>query len=173
MTTASALLVAGLLLAGPPAGQAPAPAGGTTALRTFEGTVTAVGEAAGEGKLPLVSLEVQTAEGGIRVLVAPAPVLSDLGFTVKVGDRIRARVFYDAASRTAFAQKVLNQSQELLVRLRTLRHEPLWDAAGTWQGGETDPPQQRPTARTRRRTTRQQPSATPPERPRPPLRPPG
>jgi len=97
----------------------------------------------------------------IRVLVAPPQVLADIGFAVKVGDRIRARVFYDPASHTAYAQKLLNESQDLLVRLRTLRHEPLWDAAGTWQGAAADAPRRRAVEVTRERSSRPAPSERP------------
>lgn len=161
MTPAHLLLA--LLLAGPPA------SGEATVLRTLEGKVTKVGEAPGEGKLPVVTLELRTPEGDFQVVVAPPGVLSDIGFSVAVGDEVRARVFFDPGLRLAYAQKLLNRSQDLMVRLRTLRHEPLWDAAGNWQGSPAELPTRRaapaPTRRSRGdRTT--------PERPAPP-RPPG
>src|SRR6185295_11068013 len=81
------------------------------------------------------------------VLVAPAEVLADIGFSVAVGDQVRARVFLEPVSRLAYAQKLLNESRDLMVRLRTLRHEPLWDAAGKWQGGTAELPSRRPTER--------------------------
>ena len=150
------LLLSALLLAGPPAADAAARITATagsraTVLRTLEGRVMEVGEAAGEGALPVVTLKLQTRQGEFQVVTAPAGVLSDIGFSVAVGDRVRARVFFDPALRLAYAQKLLNQSQGLLVRLRTLRHEPLWDAGGTWQGGRAElPPRQAAPERTRR-----------------------
>ena len=116
------------------------PGGEASVLRTLEGKVTEVGEIAGEGQLPVVTLNLQTREGSFQVVVAPPAVLADIGFSVAVGDQVRARVFFDPARHQAYAQKLLNQSQDLMVRLRTLRHEPLWDAAGNWQGSPADLP---------------------------------
>ncbi len=111
--------------------RAGAPAG---ALRTVEGRVAAVGEAVGEGELPLLTLRLDTAEGPLQVLVAPATALADAGFRIAVGDQVRARVFLAPDGDAAHAQKLLNRTQALMVHLRTLRQEPLWDAAGRWQG---------------------------------------
>lgn len=158
------LLVAALLFA------APSPAGGeATVLRTLEGKVTAVGETAGEGELAVMTLRLQTREGDFQVVVAPPGVLSDIGFSVAVGDQVRARVFFDPALRLAYAQKLLNQSQDLMVRLRTLRHEPLWDAAGNWQGSPAELPTRRaaPEPGRRGRGDRAAPEGRTP--PRPPM----
>lgn len=130
---ASTLAVVAAAPAAAPAGapQAEPPAG---ALRTVEGRVTAVGEAPGEGDLPLLTLRLETAAGPLQVLVAPTLALADAGFQVAVGDEVRARVFLGPAGGAAQAQKILNRTQALMVHLRTLRQEPLWDAAGRWQG---------------------------------------
>jgi hypothetical protein len=142
-----------------------APAG---ALRTVEGRVVAVGEAVGEGDLPLLTLRLDTAEGPLQVLVAPATALADAGFRIAVGDQVRVRVFIAPDGDAAHAQKLLNRTQALMVHLRTLRQEPLWDAAGRWQGetvgAATDAG--RTAARPqRRRPTRRRPEPPPP-RPR-------
>lgn len=155
----AALLVLGLLLADPVA----AP----HALRTLEGTVARVDEAAGEGELPLLSLDLATADGEVRILVAPPAALDGIGFEVRPGDRLRARVFLDPGSQVAYAQKILNQSRDLMVRLRTLRHEPLWDAAGNWQGSPAEVRSaDRPAARGERTRRGDRRPAPPPPRPR-------
>jgi len=165
-------LLAALVLAGGLAGEvAAATAAGAAAppaaraLRTVEGRVTAVSEAPGEGALPLVTLRVATASGPLDLLAAPASALADAGFQVAVGDLVRARVFLDPGGGVAYAQKLLNRSQALMLHLRTLRQEPLWDAAGRWQGGPIAAPGRRPPAETAVRPERR--------RPLPPRRPPG
>jgi len=167
VSPAGLLLGVLLALAGPPAAR---PAGEPTVLRTVEGKVAALGEAAGEGSLPVVTLQLSTPQGEVRILVAPAPVLADLGFSVKVGDEIRARIFLDPATQAAYAQKLLNRSQDLMVRLRTLRHEPLWDATGAWQGSPAELPVRageptRPTRGRARGTTERRPPPPPPPPP--------
>jgi hypothetical protein len=169
----SALLLAALLFGAPPAAAPTTESrvenrpGKATVLRTLEGKVAEVGETAGEGELPVVTLTLQTREGDFRVLVAPAEVLADIGFAVGVGDQVRARVFLAPVAHTAYAQKLLNESRDLMVRLRTLRHEPLWDAAGKWQGSPAELPGRgaadRPARRGGDRTT---PERNPPPPPR-------
>ncbi len=160
-----ALLLSALLFGGPSQAASP-PAGEATVLRTLEGKVVEVGATAGEGELPVVTLKLQTGEGGFQVVVAPAEILAGLGFKVAVGDQIRARVFLEPVSRLAYAQKLLNESRDLMVRLRTLRHEPLWDATGRWQGRSADAPSRRPAERPgRRRADRTTPERPPPSRP--------
>lgn len=107
-----------------------------TTILTVEGTVVDVGEAPGEGELTVTSIRL-AGEGTAavdEVLLAPGPALAEAGFDLAVGDLVRARVFLVPGSRTAYAQKVMNRSRSLMVRLRTLRHEPVWDTAGNWQG---------------------------------------
>jgi hypothetical protein len=156
-----ALLLAALLLGAPPA----AANDEATVLRTLEGKVAEIGETAGEGKLPVVTLKLQTRDGEFQVLVAPAEVLSDIGFSVRVGDQVRARVFLAPVSRLAYAQKLLNQSRDLMVRLRTLRHEPLWDAAGKWQGSTAELPRRGAAERPTRGGDRTTPERNPPPPP--------
>lgn len=164
MSSAAVLVLTGLLAATPTAAP-PFPTQGD-ALLTIEGTVDRVGETAGEGEVPLLSLDLQTGDGPVRVLVAPPGALAGIGFEVQPGDRVRARVFLDPASQVAYAQKILNQSRDLMIRLRTLRQEPLWDAAGNWQGSpaEVRRPEVPPTRSGRTRQRQRQPS--PPQRPR-------
>jgi len=164
MIPAYLLLPVLLLAASPPAAGAET----TTVLRTLEGKVMEVGQTSGEGELPVVTLKLHTGEGDFQIVVAPPGVLSDIGFSVAVGDQVRARVFFDPNLRQAYAQKLLNQSQDLMVRLRTLRHEPLWDAAGNWQGSPTGLPTRRAAPEPSRRGRGDRATPERPTSPRPP-----
>lgn len=108
----------------------------TASLRTVEGTVTALAELPGEGELPVVAIDLALGEGEEpqRVLLAPRGVLEEIDFPIEVGDQVRVRIFA-ADDAPAYAQRVLNTTRGSLVRLRTLRQEPLWNAAGAWRGG--------------------------------------
>lgn len=109
----------------------------TTSLRTVEGTVTALTELPGEGELAVVAADLAVDKGGepLRVLLAPRGVLEEIDFPIEVGDQVRVRIFA-ADDAPAYAQRVLNTTRGSLVRLRTLRREPLWNAAGVWRGGD-------------------------------------
>ena len=159
--------------AAPPAtGSAAEPA---AALVTLEGTVAELREAEGEGGLSLRGFVLATGrdeDGGAaveQILLAPDGALAEAGFEVEVGDRVRVRVFVTAGSRTAYAQKALNRTRGRMVRLRTLRQEPLWDAAGRWQGAETAVG---PADGERRRAGQRPPTRPPRRRPAGPSRPP-
>jgi len=136
----SALLVAlSFLASSPPATRAEEPPVRPTAsLRTVEGEVVALHELPGEGELTVVAADLALpGEGGeLRVLLAPRGVLEEIDFPIEVGDRIRVRIFAEGDGPEAFAQRVLNASRGALVRLRTLRREPLWNASGVWRGGD-------------------------------------
>lgn len=166
----AALLAAVLMLtatAAPPAWGAEPAAEAVRAkvFRTLEGRVVALEDAAAEGDLPVVAVKVAVGDDEYQVLLAPAVVLRQAEFEVAVGDHLRARVFAEAGSEIFFSQKVMNLSRRRLLRLRTLRHEPLWDVAGRWQG-------QRPEARRPSHRRRQARPQRPPSRSRPPARPP-
>ncbi len=109
----------------------------TASLDTLEGTVTALIELPGESDLAVLAVDLDLGDGQAprRVLLAPRETLEEIGFEVEVGDRLRVRVFAEAES-PARAQRVLNASRGALVRLRTLRHVPLWSSTGSWQGGD-------------------------------------
>jgi hypothetical protein len=145
------------------------------ALVTLEGTVAELREAEGEGGLSLRGFVLATGrdeDGGAaveQILLAPDGALAEAGFEVEVGDRVRVRVFVTAGSRTAYAQKALNRTRGRMVRLRTLRQEPLWDAAGRWQGAETAVG---PADGERRRAGQRPPTRPPRRRPAGPSRPP-
>jgi hypothetical protein len=106
-------------------------------LMTVEGTVFAVETVSAEGgrNVTAVRLVLDRPESReIDVLLAPGNALSQIGFEIEAGDRLRARVFL--TGEDAFeAHKVLNLSRGMMVRLRTLRRVPLWDGNGQWQGG--------------------------------------
>jgi hypothetical protein len=145
--------------------QAPAPTIAAGALRTVEGKVVAVGEAPGEAQLALLTLDLATGDGTLALLVAPPAALADAGFAVAVGDEVRARIFVAPEGGAAHVQKLLNRTQSLMVHLRTLRREPLWDAAGRWQGAAPGGTTTRPGASPTRPTRRGQPTR---RRPPPP-----
>jgi len=174
--TPALLLAAALLFAAPPppatkSAAAPAPAA-AGALRTVEGRVVAVGEAPGEAELALLTLTLETGEGALEVLVAPPAALADAGFRVAVGDEVRARVFLASEGGAAHVQKLLNRTQALMVHVRTLRQEPLWDAAGRWQGTTPGAASRRPGETAVRPTRRGEPTRRPPPPP-PTVRPGG
>lgn len=78
--------------------------------------------------------------------LAPAAALSELGFEVRVGDRVRMRFFLRAGSgdgdgdedgeRVLPVQKALNLSRDRMLRLRTLYRDPLWERGGEHRDGE-------------------------------------
>lgn len=142
--------------------------GSASALEDVEGTVVALDTETAEGDLPVVTVDLRTDEGERRVALAPESVLSEAGFEVAEGDRVRARVFLGYGERAAPAQKVMNLSRNRLLRLRTFSRAPIWDAHGQWEGSPT-----RGDTRHRRRPTRRpQPPPTRPPPPPPPTRPP-
>lgn len=113
-------------------------AGAQSSLGVVEGSVLEVGIQPGEGGLELVTVRLSTGQPEAReleLLLAPQVVLEETGFTVQQGDRLKARIFTTAERGPAAVHKVRNLSQDLMVRLRTLRQIPLWDSAGRWQGG--------------------------------------
>jgi len=108
----------------------------TASLRTVEGEVSALSELPGEGELAVLAVDLEIAEGNapLRILLAPREVLEEIDFPIEVGDRVRVRIFASEEA-PAFAQRILNTTRGSLVRLRTLRQEPLWNADGAWRGG--------------------------------------
>lgn len=110
---------------------------GHSSLAVVEGTVLEVGIQPGEGGLELVTVRLSNQRSDsseLELLLAPRSVLEETGFTVQKGDRLKARVF-TATEGPAAVHKVLNLTQNSMVRLRTLRQIPLWNGAGMWQGG--------------------------------------
>jgi hypothetical protein len=148
--------------------EAPA-AGSARALADLEGTVVALGTGTAEGELPVVTVALQTETGEREVALAPESVLAEAGFVVEEGDRLRARVFVDPAQGPAAAQKVMNLSRDLLLRLRTFSRAPIWDAQGQWEGARTDASE---AGRRQRRPTRRPQPPPPRLPPPPPTRPP-
>jgi len=109
----------------------------TSTLRTVEGRVLSLSSSKGESDLDLLTVDLAI-EGGnaktVQLMLAPDQIFDEIGFSVNVGDRLRARVFVDSAE-PAPVHKVQNLSQGTIVRLRTLRATPLWNTSGRWQGG--------------------------------------
>jgi hypothetical protein len=103
-------------------------------LRVIEGVVIGLGERIGEGDLAVVSIEVSGDGESVHLLLAPRAALDDISFRVEKGDLVRARSFEPDASGAAYVQKIMNVTRSGMVRLRTLRSDPLWDSNGRWQG---------------------------------------
>jgi hypothetical protein len=115
---------------------AAAAAASKVALRTVEGTVSAVEILPGEGDLELLAVELAPEQGEpMKVLLAPEETCRDIGFEIDEGDRLRVRVFVGESGEVAKAQKVQNITRGLMVRFRTMRTVPLWSATGAWHGG--------------------------------------
>ena len=108
-----------------------------TSLRTVEGQVVKVTSLPAEGDLPVVSVTLDASKPAperLEILLAPESVLEDIAFEVEQGDVLRARIFV-ADGQPSKAHKAMNLTRGTMVRLRTLREIPLWNAAGKWDGG--------------------------------------
>lgn len=106
-------------------------------MRTIEGELLAVSLYAGEGDLDLMLAELRLADGSgeaMQILLAPHEVCDELGLELEPGDRVRARIFLGNEGPWR-VQKIQNLSRGTMVRLRTLHQTPLWNTAGSWQGG--------------------------------------
>lgn len=103
-------------------------------LRVIEGSVVAVGEQSAEGGISVVTADLVVDGVTHRLLLAPRTTLDEIGVTVEVGDDVRARVFEAGESADYPVRKILNITRGTMIRLRTLRLEPLWDGSGRWQG---------------------------------------
>lgn len=132
------LLLAGGLVVLPAWAGEPAVPAEPAALTVIEGRVAKVDAVEGEGGLPVVRVQLEGDKGIRRLLLAPAGVLEEIDFAVAPGDRIRARTFVppgEGPPEEAAVQKIMNLTKSRMIRLRTLRCEPLWDGEGVWQGG--------------------------------------
>ena len=119
---------------------APVLAAGSKGYRftTLEGTVGTVGEQQAEGELRLLSVELDTGRPQgekVTVLLGPAATCREIGLVVEEGDRVRVRVFVGKEGEPLEAQKILNLSRNVMVRLRSMRNVPLWRSDGVWEGG--------------------------------------
>jgi hypothetical protein len=108
-------------------------------LATLEGRVTARAVAPAEGGIDNVVVTLASPAGNRRILLAPAEVLAEAGFDVQVGDELRVRVFTGDDADPLLTHTVLNVTRRTMVRLRTLRGIPAWDANGAWRGGPGGP----------------------------------
>jgi hypothetical protein len=108
-----------------------------TSLRTVEGTVIDVSTRPAEGDLNVVAVSLDTGSPEpthFDLLRAPQQVLDEISFALETGDRLRARIFVsDQGPQKVY--KAQNLSRGTMVRFRSLRQVPLWNAAGDWEGG--------------------------------------
>jgi hypothetical protein len=100
----------------------------------IEGEVTAVYERPAEGGLDVIGASVACGDGTHEILLAPRAALEEIGFGIEPGDRVRARLFSSEDDGSSRVQKILNRTRGEMVRLRTLRRDPLWDGTGHWHG---------------------------------------
>jgi len=63
----------------------------------------------------------------IRIRVAPPDVLAAQEFPLEPGQRMKVRVFSDESPYVA--QQIRNEKTGRVLRLRSLRAEPLWDSS--------------------------------------------
>lgn len=108
-----------------------------TSLVTVQGIVREISAHPGEGGLDVVMVTLKREDSGgppFKLLLAPEKILNEIGFSVRLGDRLKARAFL-TGSGYARAYKVLNLSRNAMVRFRSLHETPLWDNKGMWQGG--------------------------------------
>lgn len=108
-----------------------------SSLITVEGTVLGVTSAPAEGDLEVLEVTLSPGEPGGKeqaLLLAPRATLEEIDFQVELGDEIQARIF-PSDQGPAKVHKIRNLTRHTMLRLRTLHRIPLWDGAGTWQGG--------------------------------------
>jgi len=102
----------------------------------IEGQVTAVYEHPAEGGLAVIGASVLCGDATHEILLAPRTALEEIGFGIEPGDEVRARLFSSEDDGSSRVQKILNRTRGEMVRLRTLRRDPLWDGTGHWHGSE-------------------------------------
>lgn len=142
---------------------------GAMILSTVEGVVREIRELPAEGEVTVLAARLDDGDSDRLVLLAPRSVLDEAGFELQVGDRLRARVFSEAGVDRVYSQKIMNLSRRRLLRLRTLRHEPLWDVSGRWQSRADQAAPKRQRVRRRPPVKRHRPpQRRPPPRPSPP-----
>lgn len=99
-----------------------------------DGQVVAIGEHGGEDGHPQVVITVRTSHGDHAIALAPAAVLHDAAFTLRVGDHVQVVSFRADGADPAATYRITNRSQGGAVRLRTLARDPLWDRSLQFQG---------------------------------------
>lgn len=137
MTLLAATLAVAAAATGIAAAQQGAPA---VLMRTVEGIAARVETRVQETGPDLIVVTLAL-DAGVRdetatldLLIGPPQALADLGFEVKEGDRLRARVFEPEPGQAAPVHKIRNLDRGQMVRLRSLYRDPLWDGTGRWQG---------------------------------------
>ena len=109
----------------------------SAAVLVVEGQVTAVYEQPAEGGLVVIGASLLCGDKTHEILLAPREALHEIGFRIEPGDTIRARLFATGEDESLRVQKILNRTRGDMVRLRTLRMDPLWDGTGDWNGSES------------------------------------
>lgn len=131
------LFLAILAIAAAPAGADEGHHQGVDVWKSFaetDGPVVAIGESPREEGPPHVMITVRTANGDHAIVLAPAAVLHDAAFPLRVGDHVRIVSFRAPGDTPVDTYRIVNRSQGGAVRLRTLSRDPLWDRALQYQG---------------------------------------
>jgi hypothetical protein len=130
MTRRYVLIVAGLLLVAGilDDGRALQARGHGRTYLTLTGRVTSVevipDEAKREWVVAVIEPESDLPEARIRI--APRDVLAAQEYEIEAGQRLKVRVFTDESPY--LAQQIRNQENGRVLRLRSLRGEPLWNS---------------------------------------------
>jgi hypothetical protein len=103
----------------------------------LEGEVTAIYERPAEGGLEVIGASLLCGDETHEILLAPQTALQEVGFRIEIGDTVRVRLFASEDDDSLRVQKILNRTRGDMVRLRTLRMDPLWDGTGNWNGSHS------------------------------------
>lgn len=109
----------------------------SAAVLVVDGQVTEVYERPAEGGLVVLGASLLCGDETREILLAPRGALLASGFRIEPGDQVRVRLFASEEDDSLRVQKILNRTRGDMVRLRTLRMDPLWDATGDWNGSDS------------------------------------
>ncbi len=109
-------------------------------LRDVDGVVREVVVFHGDDGEEWMDAVVAPGEGApLRLRLAPAAVMTQSGFALKAGDRVRVRYFTQETPGPV--QRIRNEATGRVLRLRCLHGRPLWPWMGDHQGpGHHGPP---------------------------------
>jgi hypothetical protein len=109
----------------------------SSSVLVVEGEVLAIYEQPAEGGLQVIGASVRCGDETREILLAPRAALEEIGFRIEPGDSVRVRLFSAEEDGSSRVQKILNRTRGDMVRLRTLRRDPLWDGTGHWNGSQS------------------------------------
>ena len=113
----------------PALAEEPARPEGKLSLRDMDGVVRQLVVSPDKGGEKWLEAVVEPKTGGsLRFRLAPVKVLSDAGFALAAGHRVRLRFF--SGENPAPVQRIRNQETGRVLRLRCLHGLPLWSSGG-------------------------------------------